>query len=196
VLDWLRHGVSRREIARRRRTSLDAVKYHIANITAKIGVDGSGRLRTWPGYPASSTLSGRTPMQTTGISLGPLGQVSLYVRDIGRAEAFYRDTLGLPHIFTFGDLGFFDLGGVRLYVHAKPDDEWRPGSVLYFLVEDIASAYDVLGARGVKLTGAPHVIYTDDETGVEEWMAFFEDSEGNLLALMSRVQSRDPAREP
>jgi catechol 2,3-dioxygenase-like lactoylglutathione lyase family enzyme len=187
VLDWVRHGVSRREIARRRRTSLDAVKYHIANITAKLGVHGSERLRAWPGYPASSPLARRSPMQKTGLNLGQIGQVSLFVRDLGRAEAFYRDTLGLPHIFTFGDLGFFDLAGVRLYVHAKPDDEWRPGSVLYFLVEDIRSAYEALGARGVKLTGAPHVIYTDDATGVEEWMAFFEDTEGNMLALMSRV---------
>lgn len=192
VLDWLRHGVSRREIARRRRTSLDAVKYHIANITAKLGVDGSARLRTWPGYPASSPLSRRRPtMQTQhSVTLGSLGQVSLLARDIGRAEAFYRDTLGLSHIFTFGDLGFFDCGGVRLYLHAKSEDEWRPGSVLYFLVDDIRAAYDALGARGVKLTGAPHVIYTDDETGVEEWMAFFEDSEGNMLALMSRVPPR------
>ncbi len=37
------------------------------------------------------------------------------------------------------------------------------------------------------LRGAPHVIYTDDATGSEEWMAFFEDPDGNALALMSRV---------
>jgi hypothetical protein len=43
-------------------------------------------------------------------------------------------------------------------------------------------------ARVGKFTGAPHLIYTDDATGVEEWMAFFEDGEGNTLALMSRVQ--------
>lgn len=27
----------------------------------------------------------------------------------------------------------------------------------------------------------------DEQTGTEEWMAFFEDPEGNMLALMSRV---------
>lgn len=41
---------------------------------------------------------------------------------------------------------------------------------------------------GVTFSGAPHVIYTDDATGTEEWMTFFEDGEGNTLALMSRVQ--------
>jgi hypothetical protein len=39
----------------------------------------------------------------------------------------------------------------------------------------------------VRFNGAPHLIYTDDATGVEEWMAFFDDGEGNTLALMSRI---------
>ena len=60
VVNWLRHGVTRREIARRRRTSMDAVKFHIANITAKLGVPDSTALRQWPGMPATSVLAGRT----------------------------------------------------------------------------------------------------------------------------------------
>jgi predicted enzyme related to lactoylglutathione lyase len=132
---------------------------------------------------------------STQLQLGPIGQVSLSIRDVGRAERFYRDTLGLPHVFTFGDLAFFDASGVRIYLHRKDDAEWRPGSVLYFLVDDIADAHRDLSQRGVKFGGAPHLIYTDDQTGVEEWMAFFEDGEGNMLALMSQVSpvSRDPA---
>jgi len=39
-----------------------------------------------------------------------------------------------------------------------------------------------------RFTGAPHRIHTDDETGVEEWMALFDDGESNTLAIMSRVQ--------
>jgi catechol 2,3-dioxygenase-like lactoylglutathione lyase family enzyme len=126
-------------------------------------------------------------MSSTALRLGPIGQVSLVVRDVARAEAFYRDTLGLPYLFTFGDLAFFDMGGVRLYLQAVEDEKWRPGSHIYFLVDDIRSAYEELGKRGVKFSGAPHRIYTDEATGVEEWMAFFEDSEGNGLAIMSRV---------
>jgi catechol 2,3-dioxygenase-like lactoylglutathione lyase family enzyme len=193
VVDWLRHGASRQEIARRRRTSIDAVKYHIANITAKLGVASSAELREWPGYPMTSALAARRrsrkepTMTANTLQLGPIAQVSLYSRDVAQAEAFYRDTLGLPHIFTFGDLAFFDMGGVRLYVHAVGDEKWRPGSVLYFLVDEIHPALEELRARGVKITGAPHVIYTDDQTGAEEWMALFEDPDGNMLALMSRV---------
>lgn len=122
------------------------------------------------------------------LKLGPVGQVSLAVRDMPRAEAFYGTTLGLRHIFTFGDLGFFDCDGLRLYLQAKAPEKWHAGSIVYFLVDDIRVAHAELGERGVKFSGAPHLIYTHDDTGVEEWMAFFEDGEGNTLALMSRVQ--------
>jgi DNA-binding CsgD family transcriptional regulator/catechol 2,3-dioxygenase-like lactoylglutathione lyase family enzyme len=189
VLDWLRHGVTRQEIARRRGTSIDAVKYHIANITAKLGVEGgTATLRLWPGHPVPGAPTSRkeTSMSSTALRLGPIAQVSLYARDVARTEAFYRDTLGLRHVFTFGDLMFFDMGGVRLYLHAD-EEKWRPGSVLYFLVDDIGAAFEELKARGVKFTGAPHKIFTDDTTGVEEWLAFFDDSEGNMLAITSRV---------
>ncbi len=150
VLDWLRHGVTRRVIAQRRRTSIDAVKYHITNITAKLGVSGSAALRQWPGYPRTSLLAAqkeRPPMTADDLRLGPIGQVSLHAREVASAENFYRDILGLPHVFTFGDLAFFDMGGVRLYVQAVSDAEWRPGSILYFLVDDIRSAYEQLRAR-------------------------------------------------
>ena len=119
--------------------------------------------------------------------LGTIGQVSLSIRDVARAERFYGDTLGLPHVFTFGDLAFFDADGIRLYLHRKDEADWRPSSILYFLVGDIHAAQEVLTSRGVHFTGAPHVIYTDEATGVEEWMTFFEDGEGNTLALMSRL---------
>ena len=128
-------------------------------------------------------------MTTDALRLGPIGQVSLYGRDIGRTERFYGDTLGLPHVFTFGDLAFFDMAGVRLYVHAVPDEQWRAGSFIYFLVDDIDAAYEELGRRGVTLRGAPHLIPTHEATGMQEWMAFFEDPDGNGLALMSRVPS-------
>lgn len=121
------------------------------------------------------------------VQLGPLGQVSMLGRDAARTEAWYRDVLGLPHVFTFGDLVFFDCGGTRLYIRHVSDDEWRPSSILYFLVPDIGVGHRILTERGVHFKGAPHMIYSDDATGVEEWMAFFDDPDGNTLAIMSRV---------
>ncbi len=31
------------------------------------------------------------------------------------------------------------------------------------------------------------MIFKDETTGVEDWMAFFEDPDGNVLSIMSRV---------
>jgi DNA-binding CsgD family transcriptional regulator/predicted enzyme related to lactoylglutathione lyase len=190
VLDMVRHGSRRAEIARRRGITIDAVKYHLGNISGKLGV-GTRQLRHWPGIPTTTALARRRTDSTMAASttsrLGTIGQISLSIRDIGRAERFYGETLGLPHVFTFGDLAFFDADGTRLYLHRKDEADWRPGSVLYFLVGDIHAAQERLTGEGVHFTGAPHVIYTDDATGVEEWMTFFEDGEGNTLALMSRV---------
>ena len=125
-------------------------------------------------------------------AIGPLGQVSLYARDTARTETFYRDTLGLPHVFTFGNLAFFDCAGVRLYVHVVPDPEWRPGSVLYFRVAQIEATVAALESKGVSFSGRPHLSYRAEARGAEEWMAFFEDPDGNTLALMSRVEASGP----
>jgi catechol 2,3-dioxygenase-like lactoylglutathione lyase family enzyme len=189
VLDWVRHGLRRAEIARRRGTSVDAVKYHLTNISGKLGVSGR-ELRHWPGMPASdharrSTITAMSTTTTAG-GIGRIGQVSLSIRDVERATRFYGDTLGLPHVFTFGDLAFFDAAGTRLYLHRKAADEWKPSSVLYFEVDEIQARQEALAAAGVHFTGAPHLIHTHDD-GTEEWMTFFEDGEGNTLALMSRV---------
>ena len=191
VLDLVRHGLKRPEIARLRGTSVGAVKYHLANVSGKLGVSVR-ELRDWPGIPNTTALARRrkdpTVTASTAARLGSIGQISLSIRDIARAEHLYGEILGLPHVFTFGDLAFFDADGTRIYLHRKDDADWRPGSILYFLVDDIHATQESFAARGVRFTGAPHVIYTDDATGVEEWMTFFEDGEGNTLALMSRVQ--------
>ena len=118
--------------------------------------------------------------------LGSLGQVSLHVRDVARAERFYGSALGLRHLFTFGDLAFFAVGETRLYLHRKDEAGWVPSSVLYFSVADIHAAQEALAGRGVEFTGAPHLIHTHDD-GTEEWMTFFGDGEGNTLALMASV---------
>ena len=116
--------------------------------------------------------------------LGPIGQVSRSVKDIQRAEEWYGKVLGLPHLYTFGKLAFFDCGGTRLFLSEQVDV--GPESILYLRVPGIQSAYDQLQARGVDFTGAPHMIHKHAD-GTEEWMVFFKDPEGRPLALMSQV---------
>jgi predicted enzyme related to lactoylglutathione lyase len=95
--------------------------------------------------------------------------------------------LGLPHLFTFGKLAFFDCGGTRLFLSAEGEQPTAE-SILYLRVADIAAAHAELRARGVDFTGAPHMIHRHAD-GTEEWMAFFKDPEGRPLALMSQVKA-------
>jgi catechol 2,3-dioxygenase-like lactoylglutathione lyase family enzyme len=190
IADAVRHGMSNREIARRRGVSLDAVKFHVANAVMKLGLADRAALRAWPGVPAGSTLrlaaaDGRTTT-VDKLQLGPIGQISRQVSDIGQAVEWYGGVLGLPHLYTFGDLAFFDCGGTRLFLRAAEGVAHGTASIVYFQVGDIHSAYDELRSRGVEFAGAPHLIHRH-ESGVEEWMAFFRDPDGQPLAIMAQV---------
>jgi catechol 2,3-dioxygenase-like lactoylglutathione lyase family enzyme len=119
--------------------------------------------------------------------LGTIGQLSRSVADIAAAEAWWRDVLGLPHLYTFGSLAFFDCGGTRLMLSAEKV-ETPQVNVIYFRVADIAASHADLTARGVVFLGAPHMIHRHAD-GMEEWMAFLSDNEGRPLALMSQVRA-------
>lgn len=124
---------------------------------------------------------------TTSLSLGHIGQVAMTVTDIDRSVAFYRDVLRLPHLFTAGQLAFFDCGGTRLFIDALPEAQGQGNSCIYFTVADIHAAQDDLAARGVPFEGAPHMIHRHED-GREEWMTFFRDPDGNMLSLMSSAK--------
>jgi DNA-binding CsgD family transcriptional regulator/catechol 2,3-dioxygenase-like lactoylglutathione lyase family enzyme len=191
VVNAVRHGLSNARIAVRRGVSRDAVKYHVRNALDKLGLRTRAELQRWSGVPKSSaayrhTANRERAMTAMELELGPIGQISRTVRDIDEACAWYGQTLGLKHLFTFGKLAFFDLGGTRLYLSAE-SGEAGPESTLYLRVEDIGAAYAVLSARGVEFKGAPHLIHRHPD-GTEEWMAFFKDPEGRFLALMSQVR--------
>jgi catechol 2,3-dioxygenase-like lactoylglutathione lyase family enzyme len=107
------------------------------------------------------------------------------VRDIKQSETWYRDVLGLPHLYTFGNLAFFDCGGTRLML-SQESKAPAAESVLYWRVADIVAAHAALKGRGVEFINAPHMIHKHAD-GVEEWLAAFKDIEGRPLALISQV---------
>jgi methylmalonyl-CoA/ethylmalonyl-CoA epimerase len=126
-------------------------------------------------------------MTNTDTGLGTIGQISVNAHDIDRAAAFYRDALGMKHLFSVPPkMAFFDAGGVRLMLSLPEGPQYdHPGSVLYFKVGDIQKTHDTLAGRGVRFEGKPHMIAKMDTYDL--WMAFFRDSENNLLSLMSEV---------
>ena len=182
----VQHGMTNPEIARRRGVSVNAVKYHLANAMAKLGLRNRRELRAWFRAPAASALAdGRRALVDKSLDLGPIGQIARSVSDIHVSETWYREVLGLPHLFTFGTLAFFDCGGTRLMLSQEKGGATKE-SILYLRVSDIAAAHERLIALGVKFTHAPHMIHRHAD-GTEEWMAFFEDPDSRPLALMSAV---------
>jgi methylmalonyl-CoA/ethylmalonyl-CoA epimerase len=124
---------------------------------------------------------------TTPFGLSRIGQVSLAARDLERAIAFYRDTLGLRFLFQAPPgLAFFDCGGVRLML-ALPEGDAKDhhSSVLYYDVAEIQAAAATLRTRGVVFESEPHEVARLGDSVL--WMGFLRDTEGNLLALMSEV---------
>jgi predicted enzyme related to lactoylglutathione lyase len=121
-----------------------------------------------------------------GTTLSRIGQIAINAHDVDRATAFYRDVLGLPHLFRAGQLSFFDCGGVRLMLDKAEKPEFdHPSSILYFQVGDIRAAHKRLKEAGATFEDEPHVIAQMPKYDL--WMTFFRDSENNLLALMSEV---------
>ena len=142
--------------------------------------------------PASPVRSNAARQHLAVVSASPidrLHQVALVATDLGAAVAFYRDVIGLPFVARFDPpgLAFFDLGGgIRLMLSATASS-----ATLYFHVKDVDAAFKALSGRGVRFLHKPSLVHRDDEglfgkKGLAEWMAFFRDPSGNLLALVAR----------
>ena len=185
VVHSVKHGMTSREIAERRGISIDAVKYHVANVLAKLGLANRRALRHWHQAPKQSALKHKETAVNAPTSLGPIGQISRSVRNVLESQTWYAEVLGIPHLYTFGKLAFFDCSGIRLMLTEEAESA-SSESVLYLRVADIAAAHDSLRSRGVQFINAPHMIHKHAD-GTEEWMAFFKDPEGRTLAIMSQA---------
>ena len=115
--------------------------------------------------------------------LGTLGQIALPVSNPDRSEHFYGQLLGLPQLFRFGSLVFFDCGGIRLMLDGSANATTQPGGVChYFKVGAIERSFESLKARGVAFIDQPHLVAKMPDH--ELWMVFFRDPDGHTLALM------------
>ena len=120
------------------------------------------------------------------LSLGKIRQIAINVRDLERATAFYRDTLGMKLLFEVPNLAFFDAGGVRLMLGKGETPEIdHPGSILYYLVPDIQAAHTTLVSKGVEVLREPALIAPMPDHDL--WISDYKDSEDNVFALMSEV---------
>ena len=128
------------------------------------------------------------------VDIEGMHQVALTCKNLDRSADFYADALGLQPVARFDPpgLAFFDVHGVRLSIQQSSEVE-SVSSVIYFRVADIDAAVEALRENGVHMERDPALVFRDEEgqfgaAGEEEWMAFFRDPDGNLLALVSRKQ--------
>lgn len=118
-----------------------------------------------------------------------LHQIAMGVADLDATEAFYRDVVGARFMARFDPPGllFFDFDGVRVLFETGTGGN----AILYLWVDDIDAAVADYEAKGVSFTQPPTAIHKDEDgtfgaAGETEWMAFFEDPDGNTVALASR----------
>jgi methylmalonyl-CoA/ethylmalonyl-CoA epimerase len=123
-------------------------------------------------------------MSIPALSIQQIGQIALNSKNIPAATVFYRDVLGLKHLFSVGDrMAFFECGGVRLMISLPSSAELdHPSSILYFQVADIAAAFALLQQHGVKIEQAPALVAKMPDH--ELWLCGFRDPDGNILELM------------
>ena len=122
------------------------------------------------------------------LGIDGIGQISIIAHDLPRATAFYRDVLGLPLLFTAGNMAFFGCGGVRLMLGPASAPELdHQSSILYFRVPDVHAAHQHLVNMGVKIEAPPRLIARMQTYDL--WMVGFRDSEGNIMQLMSRFHA-------
>ena len=125
--------------------------------------------------------------ETNSFGLSTIGQIAVNAHDLDRAVGFYRDQLGMKHLFSVPPkMAFFDCDGLRLMLSLPEKPEFdHPSSILYFKVDNILQAAQTLTDRGVQFEEQP--VFVANMGVYDLWMASFRDSENNLLALMSEV---------
>lgn len=186
VVQLAKHGLSNPQIATRMGVSVNAIKYHISNVISKLNLNNKQALLNWTGAPIESPYHGVNHMSH---HITAIGQISRTVSDIKVAEQWYREQLGLTHLYTYGQLAFFDCQGVRLFLSENPDAA-TTDSIIYFKTEDIKSTHQSLSERGIEFSHSPHRVHQHAD-GTEEWMAFFKDPDGKPLALMAQIKPLD-----
>lgn len=123
-----------------------------------------------------------------------LGYVVLFVEDLDRALAFYRDKVGLP--VRFQDKGYAELAvaGSKFVLLARsrlPElvgaaHTGRPANGAHeagvtLLVEDVDRVHRDLTGRGVSFLGAPQNRPWGQRT------AYFQDPEGHLIEIATNL---------
>lgn len=109
-------------------------------------------------------------------------QIAIPAKDIDRATAFYRDTLGMVLLMKGPKMSFLECGGTRIYLDANESSTAGGNSLVYFQTAQIEHAHAAFNDTGVTIHQRPHVIASLPDRDV--WLMWIRDSESNLLGVM------------
>lgn len=195
VLAGVREGLSNRQIAERRGCDLETVRFHLRNLRRKLSLESREELRAFPGRPAAAIERARSLPRARRIR----EQIPLVeTRDMGRALAFYVDTLGFEIVSRWPDEdepGWVALasGGARLMLRcdlrrrgADGRSPHRGGHVVpNFYVEDVDGFRRLLERSGHACSETRSLFY-----GAREFD--LRDPDGNPLVFVEFAAS-EPA---
>jgi lactoylglutathione lyase len=121
-------------------------------------------------------------------ALGKLGYAIVFVTDMKRGVAFYKDVLGVPLRFDSPEWTEFDMNGVTLALHAAdkmPKNlDQAPIIELCFDTADVRTTRDQLMAGGVKVSELKMVCEMGPNVGAA---ASFRDPDGNHLSIFGMI---------
>ena len=183
----VKHGMTSRQIAERRGISIDAVKYHVANALATLGLANRKELRHWHRAPKNSALKD-TPMNAPW---------NMGLDRSDRAIGAGRQAVGGLVSQCSGAAASIHVRQTRLLrlrgdAADVPSEESRPRPRSRFSTCESATslnAHELLKVqtRGVEFINAPHMIHRHAD-GTEEWLSMFKDPEGRPLGLMAQAR--------
>lgn len=125
-------------------------------------------------------------MSNSEFRLDRIGQIALTVDELPTATAYYRDVLGMKFLFDAPGMSFFDCGGIRLMLGIAEGSAEHPDTIIYYRVEDVEAACEVLRTRGATVERKPRPVHKAEDH--ELWLAFLRDPAGHLVGLMAEVE--------
>jgi uncharacterized protein len=126
-------------------------------------------------------------MPTVATKINAVNWFEIPVKDIGRARTFYEKVLGFeltPYDMEPFTMAFFPMmqdspGAAGALIKGESYEPSHAGTVVYFSVDDIEETLRRVKANGGK------TLFPKKSIGEYGFIAHFEDTEGNRLALHS-----------
>jgi predicted enzyme related to lactoylglutathione lyase len=112
------------------------------------------------------------------------------VSNVSRARKFYEETLGLRPKEDYAGGVIYECGGAEVFMYPTRNAGTSKASQAFWEVEDVEAEVAELKARGVKFEeyDMPGMAMKNSiATGGAAKTAWFEDTEGNILAVSQRL---------